>query len=85
MIARVHIRPKHGVFDPQGQAVAQALRALGFGGVDDVKQGRLIELVLADTDAKQARASVEKMCSQLLANSVIEDYDINILAEDLKT
>jgi phosphoribosylformylglycinamidine synthase len=78
MKARVHISFKPGVLDPQGQAIANALKGLGFSGVGEVRQGKLIELDLADTDPAAARARVEDMCRQLLANPVIENYTIEI-------
>ena len=78
MKARVHISLKPGVLDPQGQAIGNALKGLGFAGVDEVRQGKLIELDLADTDPILARARVEDMCRQLLANPVIENYAIEI-------
>ena len=78
MKARVHISLKPGVLDPQGQAIGNALTGLGFTGVGEVRQGKLIELDLADTDPAAARARVEEMCRQLLANPVIEDYAIEI-------
>jgi len=78
MKARIHISLKPGVLDPQGKAIGNALNALGFDGVGEVRQGKLIELDLADTDATAARARIEDMCRQLLANPVIEDYAIEI-------
>ncbi len=78
MKARVHIHPKPGVLDPQGKAIGNALKGLGFAGIGDVRQGKLIELDLADSDPAAARARVEDMCRQLLANPVIEDYAIEI-------
>jgi phosphoribosylformylglycinamidine synthase PurS subunit len=78
MKARIHISLKPGVLDPQGQAIGNALKGLGFAGVDEVRQGKLIELALADTDPVLARARVEDMCRQLLANPVIENYAIEI-------
>ncbi|MBM3486137.1 MAG: phosphoribosylformylglycinamidine synthase subunit PurS [Alphaproteobacteria bacterium] len=78
MKARVHVTLKKGVLDPQGQAIAHALGTLGFAGVGDVRQGKYIEIELAETDRATARARVEKMCAQLLANPVIEDYAIEI-------
>jgi phosphoribosylformylglycinamidine synthase PurS subunit len=78
MKARIHISLKPGVLDPQGQAIGNALKGLGFAGVDEVRQGKLIELDLADTDPAAARARVEDMCRQLLANPVIENYAIEI-------
>jgi phosphoribosylformylglycinamidine synthase PurS subunit len=78
MKARVHVRLKAGVLDPQGKAIGNALASLGFEGVGEVRQGKLIELDLTDTDPAAARARVEAMCRQLLANPVIEDYAIEI-------
>jgi len=76
--ARVHITLKNGVLDPQGKAIQHALSALGFGGVDDVRQGKYIELDLTETDKAKAQASVEEMCRKLLSNTVIENYTIDI-------
>jgi len=78
MKAKVHVTLKQGVLDPQGKAVQHALEALGFGGVDGVRQGKFIELELAETDAKKAQSEVEAMCEKLLANTVIEDYRVEI-------
>lgn len=78
MKARVHISLKPGVLDPQGKAIGNALKGLGFAGVGEVRQGKLIELELADTDRAAARARVEDMCGQLLANPVIENYTIEM-------
>jgi phosphoribosylformylglycinamidine synthase len=78
MKARVHISLKPGVLDPQGKAIGNALQGLGFDGVGEVRQGKLIELDLAETDPAKARARVEDMCRQLLANPVIENYAIEI-------
>ncbi len=69
---------KSGVLDPQGKAVRHALGALGFDGVGDVRQGKFIEIDLAESDPERARESVEDMCKRLLANTVIEDYVIEI-------
>lgn len=80
MKAKVHVRLKEGVLDPQGAAIGRALGQLGFEGVGDVRQGKLIELDLAATDATAAKAEVEAMCSQLLANPVIETYSVTIEA-----
>jgi len=77
--ARVHITLKNGVLDPQGKAVQNALTSLGFGGVKDVRQGKFIELDLAETDAAKAKASVEQMCKTLLANSVIENFQVELV------
>jgi phosphoribosylformylglycinamidine synthase subunit PurS len=78
MKARVHVRLKPGVLDPQGKAIGNALAGLGFAGVGEVRQGKLIELELAETDPERAREKVEAMCRQLLANPVIEDYAIDL-------
>jgi len=79
--ARVHITPKPGVLDPQGKAVRDALASLGFDGVADVRQGKYLELELEEPDAERARAAVESMCARLLANTVIENYRIELEAE----
>ncbi len=78
MKATVRIMLKQGVLDPQGKAIGHALSALGFSGVGEVRQGKLITLELDDTDADAARARVRDMCEKLLANTVIEDYEIEI-------
>ena len=78
MKAKVHITLKPGVLDPQGRAIQHALASLGFGGVDDVRQGKYIELDLGETDQAAARARVDEMCKKLLANTVIENYSVEI-------
>ena len=70
--------PAKGVLDPQGEAVGRALGTLGFDGVLEVRQGKVIELDLTDRDREAARETVESMCVQLLANTVIESYKIEI-------
>ncbi len=79
MKARVHVMLKTGVLDPQGEAVRHALGSLGFDGVEGVRQGKVIELDLAETDRAKAEAAVKAMCEKLLANTVIERYDIEML------
>lgn len=79
MKARVHIMLKAGVLDPQGEAVRHALGTLGFSGVEGVRQGKVIELALTHTDAAAAEAEVVKMCEALLANTVIERYEVELL------
>ncbi|PIB24878.1 phosphoribosylformylglycinamidine synthase [Amylibacter kogurei] len=79
MKARVHVTLKAGVLDPQGAAVRHSLGALGFEGVERVRQGKVIELELAETDAAKAEASVKEMCEKLLSNTVIENYTVEIL------
>ena len=78
MKARVHITLKDGVLDPQGKAIAQALGRLGFEGVGEVRQGKYIEIDIAETDVSRARETLDAMCGRLLANTVIEDYAIDI-------
>jgi len=79
MKATVLVRPKRGILDPQGQAVESSLRHLGFA-VEETKVGRLVELQLATDDEAEARAEVERMCEQLLANPLIESYEIELRA-----
>ncbi len=79
MKARVHVMLKDGVLDPQGEAVRHALGALGFEGVNGVRQGKVIDLDLSANDVKAAEAEVAKMCEKLLANTVIESYSVAIL------
>ena len=69
---------KSGVLDPQGEAVRHALGALGFEGVEKVRQGKVIDLELAETDRTAAENTVREMCERLLANTVIESYTIEI-------
>ncbi|WP_093991886.1 phosphoribosylformylglycinamidine synthase subunit PurS [Flavimaricola marinus] len=78
MKARVTVMLKTGVLDPQGEAVRHALGALGFDGVEGVRQGKVIELDLAETSAAEAEANVTRMCEKLLANTVIESYRVEI-------
>jgi phosphoribosylformylglycinamidine synthase PurS subunit len=81
MRVRVLVRPKEGVLDPQGQAVERALPALGFEGVSNVHVGRLIELELSDGGPEEVTARVDEMCERLLANPLIESYEIERLDE----
>ena len=74
MKARIKITLKNGVLDPQGKAIGHALESLGFSGIDDVRQGKYIEVKLDETDPQKARDVVERMCKELLANTVIENY-----------
>ena len=80
MRATVLVRPKAGILDPQGQAVESSLRHLGFA-VDEARVGRLVDLEVDAADVADARAQIERMCEQLLANPLIESYEID-LAED---
>ncbi len=79
MKARVHITLKNGVLDPQGRAIANALHALGFGDVGDVRQGKFIEIDLKEKDKAKAKSAVDQMCAKLLANTVIENYAIDLV------
>ncbi len=79
MKAKIHVTFKEGVLDPQGKAVRNALGSLGFDGIDRVRQGKFIEIDLQESDAEKARGCVEEMCEQLLANTVIENYAIEII------
>jgi len=74
MKARITITLKPGVLDPQGKAIEGALHALGFGGVEGVRQGKFIEVEVAENDPARARDEIERMCKQLLANTIIENY-----------
>jgi phosphoribosylformylglycinamidine synthase subunit PurS len=78
MKARVFVTLKSGVLDPQGKAIGHALNGLGFGAVGDVRQGKVIDLELRESDATKAKASLKEMCEKLLANTVIEKYEIEI-------
>jgi phosphoribosylformylglycinamidine synthase subunit PurS len=79
--ARVYVTPKQGILDPQGKAVQQALHALGFGEVGDVRVGKYIELKLRDVTPEGARERVRSMCERLLANGVIEDFRVDLLED----
>ncbi|MDM8166964.1 phosphoribosylformylglycinamidine synthase subunit PurS [Roseovarius sp.] len=78
MKARVQVMLKTGVLDPQGEAVRHALGSLGFDGVEGVRQGKVIEIDLAETDKAKAEEAVKQMCEKLLANTVIESYTVEI-------
>jgi phosphoribosylformylglycinamidine synthase len=77
MKATVLVRPKPGILDPQGEAVESSLRQLGFA-VADARIGRVVDLEVEASDAVAARAEVERMCQQLLANPLIESYEIEL-------
>ena len=76
--AQIHITLKAGVLDPQGKAIESALSGLGFDGISNVRQGKLIELDLTESDHDKARTLIDNMCTQLLANTVIEDFAIEL-------
>jgi phosphoribosylformylglycinamidine synthase subunit PurS len=79
MKARVFVMPKDGVLDPQGKAIGHALGTLGFQGVGEVRQGKVIELEVRAASENEARAELEQMCKKLLANTVIESYRVEIV------
>jgi phosphoribosylformylglycinamidine synthase subunit PurS len=79
MKARITVTLKSGVLDPQGRAIANALNSLGFANVEDVRQGKLIEVQLSAASEEEARASLDAMCKQLLANTVIENYRVELI------
>lgn len=80
MKAKIHITLKSGVLDPQGRAIAGALGHMGFSSVEDVRQGKYIEVDLKETDPAKAKEQVEKMCAGLLANTVVENYRYELVA-----
>ena len=80
MKARITITLKSGVLDPQGKAIVNALGALGFDGIEGVRQGKYIELDLDESDPARARDQIERMCEKLLANTVIENYQFELEA-----
>ena len=79
MKAKVHITLKNGVLDPQGRAIENALDHLGFEGVKSVRQGKYIELDLDASNRDQALHNVDTMCQKLLANTVIENYQVDLV------
>ncbi len=78
MKAKIKVTLKNGVLDPQGKAIEGALGHLGFGGIEQVRQGKYFEIELAETDKARARDAVQAMCEKLIANTVIENYDIEL-------
>ena len=81
MLAKVHVTLKPGVNDPQGQAIRGGLHTLGFSGVDEVRSGRYFELKLDANDRASAEAVVKEMCEKLLANTVIETYQYEVVEQ----
>ncbi len=79
MKAIVHVSLKQGVLDPQGKAIGSALAHHGFEGVAEVRQGKYFELTLEGADRAKAEAEIARMCDMLLANTVIEDYEVQIV------
>jgi phosphoribosylformylglycinamidine synthase subunit PurS len=80
MKARVFVTLKNGVLDPQGKAIGHALNNLGFGSVGEVRQGKVIDIELAEKNEAKARAELKDMCERLLANTIIEKYEIELKA-----
>ncbi|HEY7766419.1 MAG TPA: phosphoribosylformylglycinamidine synthase subunit PurS [Aestuariivirgaceae bacterium] len=78
MKAKITITLKKGILDPQGKAIEGALGALGFSGIESVRQGKYIELELAESDHDKAQSALRAMCEKLLANTVIENYAIEL-------
>ncbi len=79
MKARVIVTLKNGVLDPQGQAIEGSLEGLGFAGVNAVRQGKVFDVELSTTDPVSAKTELERMCEKLLANTVIENYAVEII------
>ena len=78
MKARITITLKNGVLDPQGKAIEGALGSLGFSGIEHVRQGKYFEIDLVETDKARAMSQVKTMCDKLIANTVIENYEIEL-------
>ena len=79
MKVKIHITLKKGVLDPQGKAIENALKTLGFDCIENVRQGKLIEIEVAQKEPDKAKKKAKEMCEKLLANTVIEDYQIEVL------
>ncbi len=79
MKAKIHITLKNGVLDPQGKAIENALDHLGFSGINQVRQGKYIELALDETSHDKASAQLKEMCEKLLANTVVENYQFELV------
>ncbi len=78
MKAKIKVTLKNGVLDPQGKAIEGALVSLGFAGVNSVRQGKYFEIDVSETDKSKAEAAIKQMCEKLIANTVIENYDIEL-------
>ena len=78
MLAKIHITLKKDVLDPQGKVVANSLNTLGFETVQDVRQGKYIEVTIDEEDSDIAKQKLDQMCEKLLANLVVEDYSVEI-------
>ena len=79
MKVKIHITLKKGVLDPQGKAIENALKTLGFDYIENVRQGKLIEIEVTQKGPSEAKKQAKEMCEKLLANTVIEDYQIDVL------
>ncbi len=79
MKAKIYITLKNGILDPQGRAIQQSLQALGFGSVGEVRIGKFIEVDLSETDSTSGEHTIAAMCEKLLANTVVEEYEYEIL------
>ena len=79
MKARIKIMLKNGVLDPQGEAIKHALNNVGFESVNRVRQGKVIELEIEGSDKNEVRSQIENMCNKMLANTVIENFEIELL------
>jgi len=78
MKAKIKVTLKNGVLDPQGKAIEGALGSMGFDGVNSVRQGKYFEVELSETDKNKAQAALKTMCEKLIANTVIENYEIEL-------
>lgn len=76
--AEIRITPRRGILDPEGETIARALSNLGYEGVEEVRAGRLVRITVASESEEAARASVTRMCEELIANPIIEDYEVRI-------
>jgi len=79
MKARVTVTLKNGVLDPQGKAIENSLNALGFDGLNSVRQGKIFDIELTDQDKNSANEKIKHMCEKLLANTVIENYTVELI------
>ena len=82
--ARITVRLRPGILDPQGTTIQRALEGLGFPEVRELRVGKLLEMTIAETDPVRARARIDDMCRRLLANPVVEDYAIEVHGEDAR-
>ncbi len=78
--ARITVTLKNGVLDPQGKAIENGLGSLGFSGVESVRQGKVFDMEVAEKNSEKAKSEIEAMCEKLLANTVIEDYSVEIVS-----